>query len=169
MKLMISVILITSAKKLYNYIYLSYTKRKGIFMLSIITLVASGVLCYGIADIYKTKTNPEEKKSIAKGVSSTILGLAGIAFANPVFDSFLLSAIVDIAYVGFLTGFISHTFLKTKPEEIVYNAELLTGEDDKQEGQQEQVKSIEGRKKDVTPMVVNHFAEEQEKYPVRYR
>ena len=83
-------------------------------MLSIITLVASGVLCYGISDIYKTKTNPEEKKSIAKGVSATILGLAGIAFANPVFDSFLLSAIVAVTYVAFLTGFISHTFLKQR-------------------------------------------------------
>ena len=138
-------------------------------MLSIITLVASGVLCYGISDIYKTKTNPEEKKSIAKGVSATILGLAGIAFANPVFESFLLSAVVAVAYVAFLTGFISHTFLKTKPEEIVYNAELLTDEEGEQAGQQEQVKSIEGRKMEVSPMVANHFAEEREKYPVRYR
>lgn len=138
-------------------------------MLSIITLVASGVLCYGIADIYKTKSNPDKRKIIAKGVSATILGLVGIAFANPVFESFLLSAIVAVAYVAFLTGFISHTFLKTKPEELVYNAELLTDEEGEQAGQQEQVKSIEGRKRDVAPMVVNHFVEEQEKYPVRYR
>lgn len=139
-------------------------------MWSIVSLIAGGILCYGIADIYKSKSSQENNKGLSKGVLATVLGLAGIATANPVFESSLLSTIVSIVYVGFLTGFISHTFLKTKPEETVYNAELLPPEENsEEEKQQEQLKGIEGRKDTGMPLAVNHFADEREKYPVRYR
>ena len=59
-------------------------------MFSFFTLLSVFLSYIGISNIYKGKKE-ENKKEITKGIFLSIISVVGIAFFNPIFNSFILS------------------------------------------------------------------------------